>query len=168
VAKGYHKLLAYKDEYEVARLHLETEAKARETFTGDFRMTYHLAPPLLPGKDAQGRPRKREFGPWVGRVYRVLAGMKRLRGTPLDIFGHAAERRAERALIRDYEADMARWLRDADALRMDALVALAELPLSIRGFGPVKAGNAAKAARRRSELLAVLEAGGAVTRAAAE
>jgi len=168
VAKGYHKLLAYKDEYEVARLHLETEAKARETFTGDFRMTYHLAPPMLPGRDAQGRPRKREFGPWVGRVYRVLAGMKRLRGTPLDIFGHAAERRAERALIRDYEADMARWLRDADALRMDALVALAELPLSIRGFGPVKAGNAAKAARRRSELLAVLEAGGAVTRAAAE
>ncbi len=168
VAKGYHKLLAYKDEYEVARLHLDTEAKVRETFGGDFTMTYHLAPPMLPGRDAQGRPKKREFGQWVGKVYLVLAGMKRLRGTPLDVFGYAAERRAERAMIRQFEGDMARWLVQADAGRMDALVALAELPLSIRGFGSVKDKNAEKAALRRAELLAVLEAGGTPLRAAAE
>ncbi|ABD55093.1 indolepyruvate ferredoxin oxidoreductase family protein [Jannaschia sp. CCS1] len=159
VAKGYHKLLAYKDEYEVARLHLETEAKARETFTGEFKMTYHLAPPMLPGRDAAGRPKKREFGPWVGGVYKALAKMKGLRGTPLDVFGYAAERRAERALIKQFEADMKAWLPQADAARMDAVVALAELPLSIRGFGPVKDKNAAKAARRRDELLVALQTG---------
>lgn len=159
VAKGYHKLLAYKDEYEVARLHLETEAKARETFTGDFKMTYHLAPPMLPGRDSAGRPKKREFGAWVGNVYKMLEKMKRLRGTPLDVFGYAAERRMERALIKQYQTDMATWLPKADAARMDALVALAELPLTIRGFGPVKDKNAAIAAKRRVEILAALEAG---------
>ncbi len=168
VVKGYHKLLTYKDEYEVARLHLDTEAKARETFGGDFKMTYHLAPPMLPGKDAQGRPRKREFGPWVGGVYKMLAGMKRLRGTPLDVFGYSAERRMERGLIKTYQVDMKRWLPEADAARMDALVALAELPLQIRGFGPVKEKNAAKAAKQRADLLALLEAGGAPVRQAAE
>ena len=68
VAKGYHKVLAYKDEFEVARLHLETEAKARAEFEGDFTMKFHLAPPLLPGRDGNGRPKKREFGSWIGRV----------------------------------------------------------------------------------------------------
>jgi hypothetical protein len=78
VAKGYHKLLSYKDEYEVARLHLETEAKAREAFDGDFTLKYHLAPPMLPGKDAAGRPKKREFGAWIGRLYPILARLKGL------------------------------------------------------------------------------------------
>ena len=110
VAKGYHKLLAYKDEFEVARLHLETEEKARAAFDGDLKLTYHLAPPLLPGKDASGRPKKREFGAWVGRLYGLLAKMKPLRGTPLNPFGYTAERRMERALIRQYERDMAEWL----------------------------------------------------------
>lgn len=168
VAKGYHKVLAYKDEYEVARLHLETEAKAREAFAGDFKITYHLAPPMLPGRDADGRPKKREFGPWIGGAYRMLAKMKRLRGTPLDIFGYASERKMERALIVQFEADMETWLPRVDASRMDALLALAELPLSIRGFGPVKERNAETAARRRLELIAVLEAGGVSTQAAAE
>lgn len=168
VAKGFHKLLAYKDEYEVARLHLETEAKARETFTGDFKLTYHLAPPMLPGRDAMGRPKKREFGAWVGGVYKMLARMKRLRGTPLDVFGYSAERRMERDLIKQYQSDMATWLSHADAERMEALVALAELPLSIRGFGPVKEKNAKTAAKRRAELLSVLEAGGVTNLAAAE
>jgi indolepyruvate ferredoxin oxidoreductase len=168
VAKGYHKLLSYKDEYEVARLHRDTEAKARETFGGDFRMSYHLAPPLLPGKEADGRPKKRAFGPWMGKAFRVLAGLRWLRGTWADPFGHTAERKMERALIRDYERDMALWLPDATPARMDALVALAELPLQIRGFGPVKEANAAKAARQRAGLLSVLQAGGAVATQAAE
>jgi indolepyruvate ferredoxin oxidoreductase len=114
VAKGYHKLLSYKDEYEVARLHLETEAKAREAFDGDFKLKYHLAPPLLPGKDASGRPKKREFGPWIGRLYPVLARLKALRGTPLDVFGYSAERRMERGLIKQYQADMAEFLPRAE------------------------------------------------------
>jgi indolepyruvate ferredoxin oxidoreductase len=168
VAKGYHKLLAYKDEYEVARLHLETEARARETFDGDFILKYHLAPPLLPGRDAEGRPKKREFGPWMGRVYPVLAGLRRLRGTPLDPFGYTAERKMERGLIRQYEADMAEFLPRAGAAAPDALVALAELPLAIRGFGPVKERNAEKAARQREDLVAMLRAGSGPMAQAAE
>jgi indolepyruvate ferredoxin oxidoreductase len=168
VAKGYHKVLAYKDEFEVARLHLETAAKARAQFDGDFRMTYHLAPPLLPGKDASGRPRKREFGPWIGRIYPVLARMKGLRGTPFNPFGYTAERRMERGLIRQYEADMAEWLPRAGEVDADALVALADLPLSIRGFGPVKEANAQKAAARRDEILTRLRAGDAPLARAAE
>ncbi len=168
VAKGYHKLLAYKDEYEVARLHLDTEAKAREVFAGDFRMTYHLAPPMLPGRDGQGRPRKREFGPWVGGVYRILARLKAVRGTPLDLFGYSAERRMERALIRQFEADMAQWLPLAHGARAAVVLALADLPLSIRGFGPVKDANARVAAERRAELIAVLDAGGDQSLAAAQ
>jgi indolepyruvate ferredoxin oxidoreductase len=166
VAKGYHKLLSYKDEYEVARLHLETEAKARESLTGDFKVTYHLAPPLLPGRDSNGRPKKRAFGAWVGGVYKVLAKMKVLRGTPFDVFGYSADRRMERELIRQYQDDMLVWLPKANAARMDALVALAELPLSIRGFGPVKEANAKKAEARRRELLLVLEGSDGTLRAA--
>jgi indolepyruvate ferredoxin oxidoreductase len=168
VAKGYHKLLAYKDEFEVARLHLDTERKARESFEGDFRMKFHLAPPLLPGKDAAGRPKKREFGPWIMRAYPVLARMKGLRGTPLNPFGYTAERRMERALIRQYERDMAEFLPKAGPATMDALVALAELPLAIRGFGPVKEKNAEKAARQREDLVALLRSGGAPLAQAAE
>jgi indolepyruvate ferredoxin oxidoreductase len=166
VARGYHKVLAYKDEFEVARLHLATEAKARESFEGDFKMTFHLAPPLLPGKDGAGRPKKREFGGWMMRVYPVLARMKVLRGTVLNPFGHTAERRMERALIAQYEADMAQWLPKAGAVDPDALVALAEVPLSVRGFGPVKEANAAKAALRRAEILARLRAGPGLAAAA--
>ena len=168
VAKGYHKVLAYKDEFEVARLHLATGAKARESFEGDFTMTFHLAPPLLPGLDGAGRPKKREFGAWIARAYPLLAKMKGLRGTALNPFGHTAERRMERALIRQFEADMAEWLPKSGQVDADALVALAELPLSIRGFGPVKAANAAKAAHRRDEILTRLRAGPGVLAAAAE
>ncbi len=168
VALGYHKLLAYKDEFEVARLHLETEAKARAEFDGDLRLSYHLAPPFLPGKDGAGRPKKRAFGPWIGRAFAVLARMKPLRGTPLNPLGYTAERRMERALIAQYEADMATWLPKAGQVDRDALVALAELPLQIRGFGPVKEANAEKAAKRRAEILARLEAGDAPLFRAAE
>ncbi|MFP4328689.1 MAG: DUF6537 domain-containing protein, partial [Paracoccaceae bacterium] len=168
VAKGYHKLLAYKDEYEVARLHLETRKKAEQEFGGDFRMTYHLAPPILARSGPDGRPRKREFGPWIGRVFGILARLKGLRGTPLDPFGYSAERRMERALIRQYEADMAEALPKVTDATRDAVIALAELPLQIRGFGPVKAANEQKAAKRREELLAAIRAGGAGMARAAE
>jgi indolepyruvate ferredoxin oxidoreductase len=165
IALGYHKLLAYKDEYEVARLHLESRAKAEEQFDGDFSMTYHLAPPILSRMGPNGRPKKRSFGPWMGRGFKILAGLKGLRGTPFDVFGYTEERRMERALIAQYEQDMAMVLKEHADDDSGAAVALAMLPRDIRGFGPVKAANEAKAAKRREELLAALKAG-PVTRAA--
>ena len=168
VAKAYHKLLSCKDEFEVARLHLDTKAKVRAEFEGDVKLRYHLAPPLLPGRDGAGRPRKREFGGWIAHVFPVLARLKFLRGTAFNPFGYTAERRMERALIAQYEADMAAWLPKAGAVDATALLALAELPLSIRGFGLVKEGNAAKAALRRAEILQRLAAGGAALAQAAE
>ena len=168
VAKGYHHLLAYKDEYEVARLHLETAQKAKAEFDGDLRMTFHLAPPVLGGKGPDGRPRKRAFGPWVLTLFGVLARMKGLRGTVLDPFGWLPERRVERALIAQYEADMAEVLPLVAPPTEGAVRALAELPLAIRGFGPVKDAAVEKAARQRAELLAAIRAGDTPQAQAAE
>ena len=131
-------------------------------------MTFHLAPPLMAKTGADGRPVKREFGAWMERPMRMLAKMKRLRGTPLDPFGYTAERKMERALIKQYERDMAEVLPKLDAQARDAIIALAELPLQIRGFGPVKQDNEAKAAKRREELLSVIRAGGAPVAQAAQ
>ncbi len=168
VALGYHKLLAYKDEYEVARLHLETRDKAREQFDGEFKMSFHLAPPGLSKTGPDGRPVKKTYGESMLKGFGLLAKLKWLRGTPFDPFGRTEERRMERALIRQYEADLADWLPKADAARMDALVSLAELPLQIKGFGPVKEANAGKAEKRREELLAALRQDGSGMRQAAE
>ncbi|MBQ4826884.1 indolepyruvate ferredoxin oxidoreductase family protein [Leisingera sp. HS039] len=167
-AKGYHKLLSYKDEYEVARLLLDSRAKAEAEFEGDLKLSYHLAPPMLGGTDADGRPKKRKFSASMERSFRLLAKLKRLRGTPLDIFGYTEERKMERALIKQYEADMMEWLPKAAPDIMEPLLALAELPLSIRGFGPVKMANEQKAAKRREELLAALRQGGVPLKHAAE
>ncbi len=168
VAKGYHKLLSYKDEYEVARLLKSSAAQARAEFDGDLKLSYHLAPPLLARKGPDGRPTKIAFGAWIGAFYGPLAAMKWLRGTPLDPFGYFAERRMERALIRQYEADMAEVLAKVTPQTTDAAIALAELPLQIKGFGPVKDANAQVAAKRREELLAAFRAAGAGMSRAAE
>jgi indolepyruvate ferredoxin oxidoreductase len=167
VARGYHKLLACKDEYEVARLHLDTRRKAEAELGGDIRLTHHLAPPGLSKTGADGRPRKRAFGEaLMRRFFPVLARMKRLRGTWADPFARTAERRMERALIAQYEADMDEVLRVMRPDTQEAAVALAELPLTIGGFGPVKQANAGRAAKRRADLLAVLRAPEGETRAA--
>jgi len=166
VALGYHKLLSYKDEYEVARLHLETRAKAEAVFEGDFEMTYHLAPPVLSKEGANGRPVKKEFGQGMLRGFKLLARLKRLRGTPFDVFGYTDERKMERALIKQYERDMAKILGKQGDTSHDAAVALAELPLQIRGFGLVKSANEAKAAKRREELLSTLNAAPSLPKAA--
>ncbi|MEP3055066.1 indolepyruvate ferredoxin oxidoreductase family protein [Ascidiaceihabitans sp.] len=166
--KGYHKLLSYKDEYEVARLLLTSREKARAEFDGDFKMTFNLAPPMVSKMGPEGRPMKREFGQWLETPLRMLTKFKRLRGTPLDVFGYTAERKMERALIKQYEADMKAVLPLLTADTKDAVVALAELPLQIRGFGPVKAQNEAKAAKRREELLSAIKSGGAPMAHAAE
>ncbi|QJF50909.1 indolepyruvate ferredoxin oxidoreductase family protein [Roseobacter ponti] len=166
--KSYHKLLAYKDEYEVARLLLSSREKAQAEFAGDFKMTFNLAPPMLSKPGPDGRPVKREFGPWLERPLRILAGLKALRGTPLDVFGYTAERRMERALIRQYEKDMKEVLPLLTDATRAAIIALAALPQDIRGFGPVKLAAEQKAAKRREELLAVIRSGGASQAQAAE
>ena len=168
VARSYHKLLTYKDEYEVARLHLGTAARLAESFEGDLRLSFHLAPPILGGTGADGRPKKRRFGPWMLPAFRVLAALKGLRGTPLDLFGYSAERRAERALIAVFEADMDELLALGEAADPEQARRLAELPMEIRGYGPVKEAAERKAAKRREELLATIRAGGTPLKAAAE
>ncbi len=167
-AKGYHKLLSYKDEYEIARLLLSSRDKAAAEFDGDFKMTFYLAPPIFGRAGGNGRPRKRAFGEWMLGPLKLMAKMKVLRGTPLDIFGYSAERKMERALIRQYEKDMKQVLPLVSQDTQEAIAALARLPLEIRGFGPVLLENEAKAAKRREELLATIKSGGPELRAAAE
>ncbi len=168
VARGYHKLLSYKDEYEVARLHAQSRAKAAEQFEDGFRMTFHLAPPLMSRSGPDGRPMKKSFGEWMLRGFAVLKHLKFLRGTPLDPFGRSGERRMERGLIAQYETDLADVLAQLTPSTRDAVVALAELPMQIKGFGPVKQANEQKAAKRREELLALIGAGGTPVAKAAE
>jgi indolepyruvate ferredoxin oxidoreductase len=168
VAKGYFKLLAYKDEYEVARLLLTTAEKAAASFEGDIKLSYHLAPPLLSKIGHDGRPQKRKFGAGMQRWFKLLAKLKWLRGTAFDPFGRTQERRMERALIGQYEADMQHVLAELTPERLSTAVALAELPLKIRGFGPVKAENEAKAAKEREALLAAFRQGGSPVLQAAE
>ncbi|CAN0653931.1 indolepyruvate ferredoxin oxidoreductase [Nitratireductor aquimarinus] len=156
VARSLFKLMAYKDEYEVARLHTQTGFSARiaEEFEGDYRIVHHLAPPFLAsGTDARGRPLKREFGPWVRLPFRMLARMKRLRGTAFDPFGRTAERRMERELIGWYEAHVEKALAQLDTGNAATLAETLALPMQIRGYGPVKE-EAAK--RIRTEMAARL------------
>ncbi|WP_299938702.1 indolepyruvate ferredoxin oxidoreductase family protein [uncultured Nitratireductor sp.] len=156
VARSLFKLMAYKDEYEVARLHTQTGFSTRiaEEFEGDYRIVHHLAPPFLAsGTDARGRPLKREFGPWVRLPFRMLARMKRLRGTAFDPFGRTAERRMERELIGWYEAHVEKALAHLDAGNAATLAETLALPMQIRGYGPVKE-EAAK--RIRTEMAARL------------
>jgi indolepyruvate ferredoxin oxidoreductase len=141
VARSLFKLMAYKDEYEVARLHMQTgfQDQLRREFEGDFIVKYHLAPPILPaGKDARGRPLKRQFGSWIEPVFRMLARLKVLRGTPLDPFGYARERRTERKLIAWYESLLTELLPLLHAGTVGPLAEIAALPMEIRGYGPVK------------------------------
>ncbi len=152
VALGYHKVLAVKDEYEVARLHLKTAEFANREFEDGFSMTYHLAPPIFSGIGSNGRPRKREFGSWMRHAFKILAKLKSLRGTPLDVFGYSAERKQQRQWIRMYEADMKMLRDDPSIWNADAALELARLPLVIRGFGPVWEENYRAAMLRREEL----------------
>ncbi|TNF18994.1 MAG: indolepyruvate ferredoxin oxidoreductase family protein [Rhodobacteraceae bacterium] len=140
-AKGMFKLMSYKDEYEVARLHTETGfyegLKAR--FEGDFTVKHHLAPPMLPsGKDARGRPYKRAFGAWIQPAFRHLAKRKHLRGTAWDVFGYTAERKMERALIGEYRALLDRLIAGLTRDNHAEAARIAGMVMEIRGYGPVK------------------------------
>ncbi len=157
VARAYFKLLAYKDEYEVARLYSDG-AFARELkrqFQGGGRLGFHLAPPLFAERDPEtGHLRKREYGPWVMTAFRVVAALKGLRGTALDPFGYVAERRMERRLIAEYEAVLADLLAGLNTGNHALAVEIAALPLSIRGFGHVKEKNRVAAKDCEAKLLA--------------
>jgi indolepyruvate ferredoxin oxidoreductase len=157
VARYYAKLLAYKDEYEVARLHSDGEMrkKIEGMFEGDYKVVYHLAPPLLARTDPlTGEPRKMRFGPWMGGIFSLLDKLKFLRGTAFDVFGYTEERRTERALIREYEATVERLLGELSADNHALAVQIASIPEEIRGFGHVKARNLEPARKKRDELLA--------------
>jgi len=159
VAINYAKLLAYKDEYEVARLYTDGqfEKQLRDQFDGDFRISFNLAPPILSrGVDALGRPKKRAFGVWMLPVFRTLAKLRGLRGTTFDIFGYSADRRLERDLIAGYEKDVATVLGLLSPVTIDTAVELLSLPDRIRGYGPVKEKAVQDAKARYAQLAADL------------
>jgi len=159
VARYYFKLLAYKDEYEVARLYSDSTFRKQleAQFEGDYRLQFHLAPSWLSKPDAvTGEPRKRSFGPWMLKAFGVLARFKFLRGSALDPFGHSAERRLERELIEEYEANVAYLLGELNGGNYRTAVALAEIPEQIRGYGHVKEAALAKAREQATQLKARL------------
>ncbi|GAA5235707.1 indolepyruvate ferredoxin oxidoreductase family protein [Verticiella sediminum] len=161
-AKYYFKLLAYKDEYEVARLYTESGFLDRVSglFEGSYKLVFNLAPPLLSRPGAAGRPAKREFGPWIVPVFRLLARLRFLRGTAFDVFGYAADRRQDRLLIEQYEQTVETILGRLEggngAVSYDTAVALLSLPEQIRGYGHVRARHIEKTRQRERELLDAL------------
>jgi len=169
VARYLFKLMAYKDEYEVARLHAEhTWSKVKQEVAGDnLHLEFHLAPPAFARRDpATGELRKISFGAWVMPVFRVLAKLKFVRGTPFDPFGYAAERRIERALIEDYEAMLDEILDKLTAENHHLAVGLAAIPEKIRGFGHVKMRHLKAAKADEAALLERFRAGAPLLRAA--
>jgi len=172
VARYLFKLMAYKDEYEVARLYTDTSFldRVKSSFDGDnLRFEFHLAPPMLARRDKlTGEARKMSFGPWMLGAFRVLAKFKFLRGTPLDPFGYSADRKTERRLIAVYSALLNEL---CDRLTLDnhaAAVALAALPEKIRGYGHVKARHLIAVRAEEAALREQFNAGSAPFLKAAE
>jgi len=159
VARSYFRLLAVKDEYEVARLYADPSfiQQLSEEFEGDFRLHFHLAPPLLAKPDpATGRTSKRSYGPWMMHSFRWLSRLKALRGTIFDPFGKTEERQMERQLLTDYEADVELMLLRLMPETLASAIELASVPEQIRGFGQVKAASVLQARARQSALRAQL------------
>lgn len=159
IAVNLAKLMAYKDEYEVGRLYSDPTFfdDLRSQFDGepgkDYRLSFHMAPPLLASRDADGRPKKRSYGPWMLNVLRVLAKLRTVRGTALDPFGYTAERRMERRLVEDYVSMVNEFCTSLRAQNTDIALQLARLPEDIRGFGHVKERAIAASAEQRQALL---------------
>ena len=163
-ARALHKLMAYKDEYEVARLYTDGRfARAlREQFEDGAKLSFHLAPPLFAETDpGTGRLRKKEYGAWVLPALRALAALKGLRSTAFDPFGYLAERKAERREIADYADTLETLAAGLTAANHETAVEIAELPLAVRGFGHVKEANRVRAAERGESLMAAFRDGGA-------
>jgi indolepyruvate ferredoxin oxidoreductase len=161
VARHFFKLMAYKDEYEVARLYTSGEFrhKLQQQFEGDYTLKFHLAPPLLARRDPlTGELQKREYGAWMFKAFGLLAGLRRLRGTPLDIFGRTAERRMERQLIVDYESLIDEIAGRLDQNNYDIAVQLASLPDRIRGYGHIKERSIKEVKAEQQQLLEIFRA----------
>jgi indolepyruvate ferredoxin oxidoreductase len=156
VARYYFKLMAYKDEYEVARLYTSGEFRKRieQQFEGDYKIHFNLAPPLFAKRDADGHLVKKEYGPWMFTAFKLLAKMKFLRGGALDIFGRTEERRMERQLVTDYARTVDELLATLDGGNVGLAAEIAAVPEHIRGYGHVKEAHFAKAKAREAELLA--------------
>ena len=150
VARYLFKLMAYKDEYEVARLHTDAAftAKIEGMFEGDYKLVHHLAPPMTARKNDKGELLKQPFGPWMRKAFGVLAKLKGLRGTALDPFGRTEERRTERALIAEYRACIDELLAGLTAENLPLAADIARIPEDIRGYGHVKERHL-KAARAK-------------------
>ncbi len=156
VARNLYKLMAYKDEYEVARLFTDGtfQRQLREQFQGDYAMKFHLAPPLLAPRDpVTGHLRKMTFGPWMMPAFRLLAKMKVLRGTALDVFGRTAERKMERKLVDEYEATVKTLLNSLSPDNHALAVEIASVPDAIRGFGHIKKKSVEDAKSKEATLL---------------
>jgi indolepyruvate ferredoxin oxidoreductase len=169
VARYFYKLMAYKDEYEVARLHTDPafRAKIANMFEGDIKLKFHLAPPLLAKHDKEGRALKKEYGQWMMGAFGVLAKLKGLRGTPFDVFGYTAERRTERALIGEYRQTVEALLPKLTAENLAQAVAIASIPEDIRGYGHVKERHLKAARQKEAALVAAFHLpSGAAPRAA--
>ena len=169
VARYLFKLMAYKDEYEVARLYADGsfQRQVAQAFEGDLRFEFHLAPPLLARKDpVTGEAKKMNLGPWMMKAFRLLAAMRGLRGTRFDIFGYSADRREERALISEYEALCDELIAGLTPSNHEIALALAAIPEKIRGYGHVKARHLAAVRPERQRLLDLWRAPPAQMRAA--
>jgi len=155
VARYLFKLMAYKDEYEVARLHTDTAFldKVNAMFEGDFKLHYHLAPPLLAKRNEKGELQKQKFGPAMLTGFRWLARLKGLRGSALDIFGRSEERKSERALISEYRASLDEVLARLTADNHALAVEIARIPEKIKGYGHVKERNLVAARGQWQELM---------------
>ena len=160
VARQFARLLAVKDEYEVARLY--TDGRFMKSLSEQFErwdaLRFHMAPPLLARRGSDGRPRKIEFGRWLMPAMKLLAAMKRLRGTPFDVFGRTGERRIERELARDYEVLIGDVIAGLGPESHATALAIAQVPERIRGYGHVKLANIATARARWRELTDALHA----------
>jgi len=161
VARYLFKLMAYKDEYEVARLHTDPAftRQIADMFEGDYKLVHHLAPPALAKRNHQGELVKQPFGPWMRSAFKLLARMKGLRGGALDPFGRSAERRGERALIGEYRATIDELLAGLSAERLKLAVEVARLPEDIRGYGHVKERHLKAARIKWAALMARWRAG---------
>ncbi len=166
VARYLFKLMAYKDEYEVARLHTDASFlnKVGALFEGDFKLNYHLAPPLIAAKNDKGELQKQQFGPWMLTGFRLLARLKGLRGTALDVFGRTEERRMERALIDEYRASVEEVMAGLNADNHAVALDIARIPELIKGYGHVKARHLALARPQWAALMDGWRRGAAVTR----
>jgi len=157
VARYYFKLMAYKDEYEVARLYTDPAfmEKIRAQFEGDYQLKFYLAPPMFARRDNNGELVKKQYGSWMFKAFGLLARLKGLRGTAFDIFGRTEERRTERALIAEYRATLGDLLGSLSKANLDTAVAIASVPEDIRGYGHVKERHLKAARDKRAALLAL-------------